>query len=159
MPGSHALPASALDQGEDPPGILDVRRLVGDHQHRVDRLHRHHAHQVGQRAAALAAKRDLERRHGARHVATAHRKQRIGLPCQRIDVERADEADQRLSGGGIAHDDQRVAAGIGGNAAAGLEERLQDLGEFHGRGIAQGHRLAAAAGAERSRAPVAGTTR
>ena len=149
MPSAHALPAPAFDQGEDPPGILDVRWLVGDHQHRIDRLHRHHAHQVGQRPSALAAKRDLECRHGTRHVAPAHRKQRIGLPRQRIDVERADETDQCLSRGRVAHHDQRVAAGIGSDTAAGLEEWLQHLGEFHGRGVAQGYRLTAAAGAQR----------
>ena len=139
-PGPHRRPACALHQGKDPPRVVDVGGLIGNQQHRIDALHRHHAHHSSQRTIALAAERDLQGRRRVLRVAHGHRQQRIGLAGQGIDVEGADQADQRLPRGGIADDDQRIAVSIGGDLAAGLNKRLQDLGEFGGRGIAQRHR-------------------
>ena len=93
----------------------------------IDAIHRHDAHLVRQRAAALRAQGVLQLRCEVPRPARGDRQQGIGLAREHIDVEGPHELHQRVARVGLSPDQQRVAGWHRCDPAAGADERLQRL--------------------------------
>ena len=145
MPSPRRGPLDPRGQVEEPARRIDVPWLRGHDENGVDPLHRHHPDEPGERPLALRLQHRLEFAGELGRIAFANREHRIGLAGQKIGVEGADQADQRLPDRCIATDQQRIARVVAGDLAALGDIGFEDLGEILRRGVAHRYHLGAGA--------------
>src|SRR5207302_144704 len=97
---------------------IDVAGLRRHYENSIDPIHRNDAHDAAKSAFGLSLQHPLELAGPLCRIAVAHRKEGIGLTSQDVDVESADETDQRLADCGVPGDDQRVGGRVGGDFPA-----------------------------------------
>jgi hypothetical protein len=145
VPGTCGGVLDPIHQADKALGRIDVARLRGNDENRVDPCHRQHPHKTPERALTLSLQHPLDLACDLGRVAVAGWEEGVGLPGQDVDVEGADQTDQGLPYRGVATHDQCVAPRIGADLAALGYKGLEHLGQVPGCSVAQRHDLGAPA--------------